>query len=347
MPPRKLIGVLQSPETVSAVSAFEWNEILLQARKNQLTGQLAARLRRSHQMASVPLEVQRHLDLEALMSKRRGEAALWEVASMRRAVDSRFKLVLLKGCAYLAAGDHNSEGRVFSDVDVLVKREELPAVESDLVAVGWKPSSVNAYDTAYYRDWMHEVPPMSHVRRHTVVDLHHAINPPVSRYYVDPARLFENLVSIDHGVFVLAPSDRTIHCSLHLLQEGESKKLLRDLFDLYTLLEQHHQGSSGTAQLMTRASALGVAQPVGTAIEAARAVFDPERAGTTMSSGWLDRLVVRAALTANGQPGISGEFAASVVLTHSHWMKMPMRILVPHLLRKSALRMNANKEAGT
>lgn len=344
MPRGQLIDLLRSPETVSTVSAFDWNEILLQARENQLTGQLVARLRRANQLASVPVEVRRHLDLEALTSKRRGESALWEIATMRRAVDSRFKLVLLKGCAYLAGGDDNSEGRVFSDIDVLVRRDELHGVESDLVSVGWKPSSVSAYDTAYYRDWMHEVPPMSHVRRHTVVDLHHAINPPVSRYYVNPGKLFENLVAIGPGLFVLAPSDRVIHCALHLLQEGESKKLLRDLFDLFILIEQHNPGPPGIAQLMKRAAELHVEKPVGTAVDAARAVFSPEISEKNKKPGWLGRAVVRAAKTANGLPGLAGGFAATAVLAHSHWMKMPMQILIPHLLRKSALRIAPGKD---
>lgn len=343
MPSGKLIDLLRLPETASNVSAFEWNDLLLQARKNQLTGQLVARLRRANQMRFVPAEVRRHLDLETLTSKRRGESALWEIATMRRAVDARFKLVLLKGCAYLAAGDDNSEGRVFSDIDVLVRRDELHGVESDLVSVGWKPSSVNAYDTAYYRDWMHEVPPMSHVRRHTVVDLHHAINPPVSRYYVDPGKLFENLMAIGPGLFALAPSDRVIHCALHLLQEGESKKLLRDLFDLFLLLEQHHPGSPGLAQLMKRAADLHVERPVGLAVDAARAVFSPEVSGKSQKPGWLGRSVVHASKTANNLPGFAGEFAATVVLAHSHWMKMPLQILVPHLLRKSALRFAPGK----
>ncbi len=345
MPSGQLIDLLRSPETASTVLAVEWNEILLQARKNQLTGQLVARLRRANQLASVPVEVRRHLDLEALTSKRRGESALWEIATMRRAVDPRFKLVLLKGCAYLAASDDNADGRVFSDIDVLVRRDELNGVESNLVSVGWKPSSVNAYDTAYYRDWMHEVPPMAHVRRHTVVDLHHAINPPVSRYYVDPGKLFENLVALGSGVFALAPSDRTIHCALHLLQEGESKKLLRDLFDLFLLLEQHHHSLSGLAQLMKRAADLHVERPVGTAVDAARAIFSSEISGKNKKPGWLGRSIVRAAKTANSDPGLAGEFAASAVLAYSHWMKMPLRILVPHLIRKSALRFVPSKDA--
>lgn len=343
MPSTRLIELLCSPEAVSTVSDWDWNDIVLAARKNQLTGQLAARLQKANLTEHIPFAVRRHLDLEVLTSTRRGESALWEIATIRRAVDSQFRLILLKGCAYLAAGDDNSQGRLFSDIDMMVRREDLPGVEMNLVAVGWKPGSVSAYDAAYYRNWMHEVPPMAHVRRHTVVDLHHAINPPISRYYVNPERLMANLVTISPGVFALSPTDRIVHCALHLLQEGESRKLLRDLFDLFLLLEQHHCGDSSPSQLMKRAMELNVERPVATAINVARAVFG--RAGTqkTENLDWLGRCVRRAALGAHGTPDMVTGFAATAILAHSHWMKMPFNILLPHLLKKSMMRPVANK----
>ena len=345
MPSTRLIELLTSPETVSTVSDWDWNDIVLAARKNQLTGQLAAQLQRANQIEQIPIAVRRHLDLETLTSKRRGESALWEIATIRRAVDARFPLILLKGCAYLATGDDNSQGRLFSDIDVMVRQADLPGVETNLVAVGWKPGSVSAYDAAYYRNWMHEVPPMAHVRRHTVVDLHHAINPPISRYYVNPALLFKNLETISPGIFVLSPTDRIVHCALHLLQEGESRKLLRDLFDLFLLLEQHHGDESSTSQLMKRAVELNVDRPVTTAINAARAIFGRAEIQKAAGLDWLGQCVRRSALGAHGSPGLTSGFAATALLAHSHWMKMPINILVPHLLRKSMLRPAENKAA--
>jgi hypothetical protein len=341
----RLIELLRSPDAVATVSASEWNDVVVAARKNQLLGQLVASLRRAGQLEKVPSNVLRHLDLEALSSKRRGESAVWEIATMRRAVDAKYPLVLLKGCAYLVANDANAEGRPFSDIDVMVRREELPAVENNLVAVGWKPGSVNAYDAAYYRNWMHEVPPMAHVRRQTVVDLHHAINPPISRYYIDPGQLFADLITISPGVFVLSPADRTIHCALHLLQEGEPRKLLRDLYDLFLLIEQHHAGANGFAALMARATALNVAKPVTIAANAALAIFGEIRAGQSDKPAGLTKAVRRAALDAHNEPKLFNGVSATWVLAHSHWMKMPLGILVPHLLRKSWSRLSEGKEA--
>jgi len=344
VPTKLLITLLRSPERVSEISDEQWNGVFEQGRKNQMLGQLAARLRQAEVFERVLPAVQRHLILAELTAKRRAEAALWELAGLRRAIDSSIPVVVLKGCAYVAAGDINATGRLFSDVDLMVPRQHLDAVESALISVGWKPSRVNAYDQAYYRNWMHEVPPMEHVRRHTVVDLHHAINPPISRHYVDPSLLMDALVEVKPGIFVLSPTDRVIHCALHLLQEGEPKKLLRDLFDLHLLLGQHHAGPEDLNKLYLRAEQLNVGGLVRAAVAAAHAIFANDSA-QPHDGGWLAGWAVQAALHSYGRKTWQGEWANTVVLAHSHWMKMPMHLLVPHLIRKAWINSFPEKKA--
>lgn len=332
MPPGSLIALFRNPHGVAGITDAQWNDVVEQARKAQLLGQLTARLRQAGVFDQVLSAVQRHLVLAELTSRRRVEAATWELKGMRRAIDPATTVVLLKGCAYAAAGDANAPGRLFSDVDLMVRRQDLESVESALISVGWKPSRVNDYDQAYYRNWMHEVPPMEHVRRHTVVDLHHAINPPVSRYYVNPEKLFERLVEVLPGIFVLSAPDRVIHCALHLLQEGESKKLMRDLYDLHLLLEQHGLGVD-RQQIENRAADLQVLHLVQAATGAAENLFSTGKVDGARS-GWLQLCVERAALAAidGSMFGAVAEFA---LLAHSHWMKMPIRLLLPHLARKT------------
>ena len=339
----RLIALLRSPERLGELTDAHWNEVVEQGRKTQLLGQLAASLQRMALLDQVPPAVQRHLMLANLTIRRRNESALWEIATLRRAVDPAIPIVLLKGCAYIASADETAAGRIFSDIDVLVRRSELPAVEVELMSVGWKPNRVNDYDQRYYRNWMHEVPPMAHVRRHTVVDLHHAINPPVSRFYIHPDKLFEQVVEVSPGLFVLCATDRVIHCALHLLQEGEPHKLIRDLYDLYLLLQQHHGCAAGLQQLRRRACELKVELLVDAAMGAAHGLFaDPRNLGA--SSGWLQACVGRAALESNGMATVAGDLAGTALLAHAHWMKMPFHLLLPHLLRKSLMRMTSDKD---
>ena len=344
MPSSQLITLLRSPQRVTEITDAQWNDVVEQGRKTQLLGQLAACLRRTGVFDRVLPAVQRHLVLAELTAQRRAEAGLWELKGMRRAIDPAISVVVLKGCAYVAAGDANASGRLFSDVDLMVRRIDLDAVELALISVGWKPSRVNAYDQAYYRNWMHEVPPMEHVRRHTVCDLHHAINPPVSRYYIPPDKLFAHLVEVLPGIHVLSPTDRVIHCALHLLQEGEPKKLLRDLYDLHLLLQQHFGPDQTLAPLMARADELGVGAPTRAAVGAAYKLFS-NSAAAQHHTGWLQKQVAIAAMNTPGQSHLAGELAGWFVIAHAHWMKMPLRLLVPHLARKAWLACLPDKEA--
>ena len=331
----KLISLLRLPSLASGLDEGHWNAVVEEARKTQLLGPLAVRLLEADVLEQVPQAVQRHLALAELTARRRSEAAMWEVAAMRRAIDPAISLVLLKGCAYVASHDTNAGGRIFSDVDVMVRRPDLSLLESALVAAGWKPSQVNAYDQAYYRNWMHEVPPMAHVRRHTVLDLHHAINPPISRYYVNPDKLFECLVEVQPGVFVLGALDRVIHCALHLLQEGDPQKLVRDLYDLHLLYRQHAHTVDGRSRLQDRAKAFGVQRLLDTALGAAQTLFASDDEQNVKPSGWLERCLVRTARQVNQPSSWLTALSGTAVLGYSHWIKMPLHLLLPHLIRKA------------
>lgn len=85
----RLIALLRSPQSVISVTDARWNEVIEQGRKTQLLGQLAASFQRAQVRDKVPNGVQRHLALAELTITRRSESALWEVATMRRAVDPK------------------------------------------------------------------------------------------------------------------------------------------------------------------------------------------------------------------------------------------------------------------
>ncbi len=341
--PQILVAAFRAPDRVRSLKEGDWNQIIEVGRKQQLLGQLAALLDREQLLnrSSVPSGVLRHLELAKLTASRRSEAAAWEVSAARRAIAPSIPIVLLKGCAYAACDDHAATGRLFSDIDLLVHREHLSVVEGSLVSVGWKPSQVNQYDLAYYQNWMHEIPPLEHVRRHTVIDLHHAINPPISRYFIRPEKLFAATVEIACGVFVLAPTDRIIHCALHLLQEGEPNKLLRDLYDLHLLIRQHHGTDPDLRQISHRSDELNVSNLVFTAVGAAQSIFEPNL-NSRPKITWMQSAITRAALEYSGSVSAIGHLARATLVAYSHRIKMPMRILVPHLIRKSIKRVSDN-----
>ena len=68
--------------------------------------------------------------------------------------------LLLKGGGYVAAGLPPGTGRRVADIDVLVPRADLARVEQLLRDHGWEFPDLDPYDERYYREWMHELPPL-------------------------------------------------------------------------------------------------------------------------------------------------------------------------------------------
>lgn len=338
-----LVSLLRNPALAQAMSDAEWNEPVMQARQVELAGQLYFGLERHACIPHTPPAVLRALDLTRIKTNRRIDSVRWELSQIRKAVSSDIPILLLKGCAYALAEDTNANGRLFSDIDILVPHHDLPRVESDLAVHGWQASDTEPYDQKYYREWMHEIPPMEHLRRGTVLDIHHAIIPVVSRYAFDATRLFDDAIEHSPGIFVLSPFDRIIHCAVHAFIEGVPSKALRDLYDLNCLVRQHAATEELCKPLLARAKTLRLDKLLTDALSASAALFSlpPAYEALTRTRSLRASMLRKAALTAN-RPRANAYHG--LLLAHSHWMKMPMSLLIPHLVRKAWLEHRPSEE---
>lgn len=341
MPLEILLSSLKAPSTAPRLNTYEWNLILLYGHRTGLLGQLAEQLDATEINPEIPAPVRRAMDLELLTCKRRGDAALWELGTMRRAIPENIPLFVLKGCAYILADDRNHVGRRFSDIDLLVPENHIEQTEASLVAAGWKPTSVSDYDERYYREWMHEIPPMTHVRRQTALDLHHAIIPKVSPFSFPIEIMLSRALELSSGVFILDPLDRIIHCAVHAFLEGVAEKALRDLYDLHCLTRQHCALDSQLTELLSRVDQLGLRQLVIPALAAAEDIFcDTHRLFRTDARATL---LSRAATTIFSSSRIRAAIYSTGLLLHSHWAKMPPSLLLKHYLHKAATDWRAKK----
>ena len=188
----------------------------------------------------------------------------WEVNRIQRALlDVVVPVVLLKGAAYVMAGLPCAQGRLAADVDILVPKEHLTLVEQALRRHGWETVELDDYDQQYYRRWMHELPPLRHRLRGTVVDLHHTILPETSRLKPDPAKLFANALPLEGTpFFVLAPPDMVLHSAAHAFHDGELSNSLRDLLDLHDLLSHFGKDPGFWEALPGRAQKLDLSRPL-------------------------------------------------------------------------------------
>ncbi len=326
----------------------EWEDLLGQARQARLLSRLATHHQDHGALDALPLGPRRQLDAALRWMARQHRAVHWEVDCIARALAAvPTPVVLLKGAAYLMAGLPPARGRLFADIDILVAQPSLAATEGALLAAGWVGTDQNEYDQRYYRVWMHELPPVTHVQRGSVIDVHHSITPPTSRFAVDGAQLLARAVAIDaeRRLFVLAPEDMVLHSAAHLFSQGEWDHGLRDLLDLDDLLRHFAQDSAFWPRLFDRADELALQIPLHHALTHLQRLFGttpaPALAARAWRPSWAGRMLMSALLEralrplhpSCGKPGDA--FARGLLYVRSHWLRMPLHLLVPHLLRKA------------
>ncbi|OYU82945.1 MAG: hypothetical protein CFE45_26745 [Burkholderiales bacterium PBB5] len=262
-------------------------------------------------------------------------------------------MVLLKGAAYVAASLPAARGRLFNDVDIMVDPQQLSKVESALMGGGWLSAERDNYNQRYYREWRHELPPLQHVTRHTFLDVHHTITAPTSHFAVDGARLLAHLRPIGTGgqLFMLQPADMVLHSAVHLFQEGEFDHGLRDLLDLDELLLHFGRVEPDFwPTLFDRADELALQVPLHHALHHVQRLFGTHPPATLTgrvrslqpnvlarhSMAWLLGHALRP-MHPSCELRLSGP-ARSVLYLRAQWLRMPLHLLLPHLVRKAWMR---------
>ncbi|PLW81191.1 hypothetical protein CWI75_17310 [Kineobactrum sediminis] len=355
VPASQLIDALLEPERVAGFGLGDWEQVIAQARVSLLMVRLATVLEEAGVLDSVPPGPRKHLESIMYLRDCQRRAVRWEVDHLALALKQvEIPLVLLKGAAYEAAALPPGRCRLFSDFDLLVSRDQLQTAEIALMRHGWASAYHDAYDQRYYRTWMHELPPMRHIRRHSIVDVHHNLIPDSARLRPDPEKLLASSVACPghDNVRVLAGPDMILHSAVHLFHDGEFDHGLRDLFDLRDLVTHFMTGPEAWEQLVQRGYELNLARPLHYSLRYLQQVLNLEvpqasisqlrpAAPGILATKTLDRVFLRGLLpdhaTCRDQwTGLSRFF----LYVRGHSLRMPLHLLLPHLFRKGMKSMN-------
>lgn len=340
--------LLIRPQMSVELTLRQWDLLIRQARHANLLGRLAAILMAADLLEQVPAAPRAHLDSALTVARRQKQAVRWEVERIAQAliaVDT--PIVLLKGAAYILAELPTAEGRLFSDVDILVSKSSLEDVELNLKIHGWITTHHDAYDQHYYRNWMHELPPMRHLKRQTVLDVHHTILPTTARYHPDPLKLIKaarSLPAYGGRLKVFAAIDMVLHSATHLFHEGELQHGLRDLLDLDSLLRHFSVAHADFWDaVVARAQELDLGLPLFYALRYTRRVLDTPVPDAILHDArlnpparlklkWMDALFMRAFTPPHPscEDGFS-PFSRWALYIRGHWLRMPVQQLIPHL----------------
>jgi hypothetical protein len=351
----RLAEALRNPARLAHITLREWDVLLRLAKSSNLIARLAEAVAERGEGLVVPGRVAAHLRAALTLSRHQRQAIGWETQHIATALATLgLPVVALKGSAYVLAGLDAAKGRLFGDIDILVPRQALDQVEAALMQHGWAAEHSDDYDDRYYRRWMHELPPMVHRKRGTVIDIHHNILPTTAKRVPDVGKLFANALPIPGCAFLmLAPTDMVLHSATHLFHEGELGNGLRDLFDLDTLIGHFSRlDADFPAKLFARAEELGlarwlryavyflvetIASPVAIELSAVHGGFivPPSIRHRVVAWSYKRALQPDHPLCGNGQTSL----ARWLLYLRGHYLRMPAYLLAPHLARKAFFRL--------
>ena len=347
-----LLQVLRRPAMIVTLDDAAWDLLLRQAGAANLMATLGYLLDECNLSARVPPRPREHLEWAGTLARRHRQAVRWEVKLIRQALQGlAVPVLLLKGAAYSITGLPPGHGRLFSDIDILVPEARLAEAEAALMMAGWAGTHHDAYDQRYYREWMHELPPMQHLRRESMIDVHHAILPKTASSRPDSALLRAASLPVagDPDVRVLAPADMLLHSAAHLFSDGEYRNGLRDLVDIHRLLGHFGGDARFWAHLVPRARQLELTRPLFYALRyAAMLLHTSIPAGVTDELAdvapspallaCMDALFGRALLPEHRSCGDRFSPAARFLLyVRGNWLRMPPLLLARHLFHKATL----------
>ncbi len=343
-----IVGVLRNPASIASFNLLQWDLLIRQARHSNLLARLAVLFDVPELRQHIPRQPLEHLEWAAIGAHRHLQAVHAEVAHIRKALTG-MPVILLKGAAYTMAALPQAAGRLFSDIDILVPKASIDQVEHQLMVHGWMATHHDAYDQRYYREWMHEIPPLQHVRRQSVIDVHHAILPLTMRVRPDSSKLLGAAVAVagQTGLMVLSPVDMLLHSAAHLFYEGELPHGLRDLLDLDAMLRHFGKAPAFWENLVDRAEELELGRCLFYALRYSHMLLDTPipkpvlvkaTTGRPMSMALpiMDAMYRRALLPDHDSccdryTGI----ARKALYIRANWLRMPPVLLARHLFHKA------------
>lgn len=347
---------LQHPQRLPDLTLPQWELLIRQARRADVLARIAVQLDGLGLTEAVPAAPRTHLRAAMTLAQAQHREVKREAGLICAALRGlAIPVVLLKGAAYVVADLPAAQGRLFSDTDILVPKAALADVESQLMLNGWGGTHLDSYDQRYYREWMHELPPMEHRHRHTVLDVHHNILPLTVRRPPDSARLIEAARPVPGmaGARVLAPADMVLHSMAHLFHNDDLSHGLRDISDLNLLLQQFRALPDFWPELLDRAAELHLQRPLHYGLWALHCLFGlpiPEpvlavsaRHGPAWpASLWMTALWRRGLRTDHASTALPLHRPAHWALyLRAHWLRMPPLMLARHLSIKAWMRLTA------
>lgn len=348
----KTIIALLNGNDIRTISDSEWRDIIFASRSSGVLARLFHCLSDMNYVDTLPPQISRHFKAAMRHELLFHNQVKNEIENIRRGVlgGTSYNILLLKGAGYVFSDCCAARGRIFSDIDILVRKKDLNDFEQKLNLLGWVSETDN-YDDMYYRQWAHEIPPMVHINRKSVVDVHHNIVPIVSGRAPSASILWDELERVDESVGSLSTSAMFVHSAIHLFFKEEFHFGFRDLTDLMLLFRELNASESEIKRVKTLATKLEFELEVFLALRYLKKILNVEGVDDALKYflniephylkltfyDWMYSrvLVPQHKLTKKRFTNL----ASSLAFLRGHFLKMPLSILVKHIVVKGLNKM--------
>lgn len=325
----------------------EWTQLVRVLRYQQCLARLGWRLRENGLLATVPDYALNHIKNAELIAQKQYHQVQFEAKLLQQLLQPvTGHLLFLKGAGYSLTDDALvGLGRTYSDIDLLVDKQSLPQIEQELCLHGFFAEDLDEYDQKYYRQWSHEIPPLRHGSRGTLLDVHHNLLPLITGRAPDITLFFNHTRQTQLGYTVFSPAAMFLHSAVHLLLNEEIKHGFRDLTDLYLILEQY-QSTDFWQELLSLATNSGFNNELFLALRYNRKILNfivPTAVSEQLQPyqpspfhlRYLDFIFMHKLMPTHPSIATKADLIAdSLLLLRGHYLKMPLWLLIKHLGRK-------------
>lgn len=339
-----IINLFKQPDILIQCDEWTQSNVVVVLRQQKVLARYAYFCGINNVMSALHEKTQRHLKNALKVAHKQKEQVLYEAKELSCLLkpDSDF-VVFLKGAAYSLSETKVGFGRIYSDIDVLVNKPQLNACEQTLAVHGWLGQEINDYDDKYYRKWAHEIPPLAHSQRGTVIDIHHNIIPIISNDAPTVEALAKHVITTSEGIQILDLPAQFVHSAVHLFRNEDYSSGFRDLLDLYLMLVD--QDDKFVRSIVDTSKELGFLYEVGLAFDCVNKlvdeIIDYKLVETCLIRSKLriafDRYLFKDVLLPQHSLiiGMNKPFKHFFAIVRGHFIKMPFHFLMYHLFVKS------------
>jgi len=218
---------------------LNWEEVLKSAFSHGIAPLLYHNLKGIQEGHIIPQEV---MDRLKKTYDRNMASNMYLYAELRRVLEAfnekGVEVIVLKGAALAETVYGDIALRPFGDLDLIVKKEDLPYAEEVMSTLDY--AACGKYSQQWYRKNHHHLSPYIHSDKSIIVEIHWSIISHPFHINIDEwwKRARETKIA-SCKVLIPSPEDMLLHLCLHLFNHGYNKIGLRGLCDILETLKYY------------------------------------------------------------------------------------------------------------